>query len=118
MVVALPTLMVVVPVVVVGPLVTGPVVVMVADVVGEPKGTGPDGLGLGKLDVQLPVVEVVPEFVHGVKVLVPVAVVEDVAVTAGDVEVVEVEELVEINVPCTGPVSEATKPLTSLTTRL
>jgi hypothetical protein len=118
-VVALPTLLIVVPAVVVGPLVTGPVVVMVADVVGEPKGTGLDGLGLGKLtQLFLSVVEA-PEFVQVVKVFVLVAVVEDVAVTAGEVEVVGVaKEVVEINVPCTGPVSDATMPLITVTTRL
>jgi len=115
-VVVAPTLIVVVPVVAVGPLVTGPVVVTVGEVLGDPRVVAAEGLA-GAVDVQEPVVDVDPEFTQVVKVFVPTAVVEAVAVTDGEIDVVDVTEFAVLNVPAV-VMSLDTFPSSVVTTRL
>ena len=116
-VVVVPTLKVVVPAVVVGPVIVGPVVVVLGEVDGAPRIVGLEGLGLGRLAVQLPIVVGDPKLVQAEKVPVPSDVVELVAVTAGDMEVVLVVEFAVENAPCV-VMSEVVTPSVCVTTRL
>jgi hypothetical protein len=116
-VVVVPTLIVVVPEVVVGPVIVGPVVVVLAEVDGDPRAVALEGLGLGRMAVQLPVVVGAPKLAQAVKVPVPSAVVELVAVVAGEMEVVLVVEFVVENAPCV-VLSAVVTPSVCVTTRL